>query len=641
MKNCFSVVFAFFVFFISNAQSPFCGYAKRDLVTASFASPTDVGKMNNYDVYFYKLDVAVENNSTYISGNVSIFSKAVKSFSEFVFELHDSLKIDSVVINNSKKTFSRSNGIVTVAINGSVPANSIVKTIIYYKGNTPQDLGSANGNGFSNSSSLKVTWSLSESYVAYEWWPCKQVLYDKADSAEIWITTDSANKAGSNGLLVNTTNLPNAKKRYEWKSHYPIDYYLISVSVAKYVEYNLYAHPEGYTDSILIQNYIYDTSVKVALNKTPSLIEMYSKIIGPYPFALEKYGHCMAPLYGGMEHQTMTTLGPSSAYTFDIITHELAHQWFGDFVTCGSWADIWLNEGFASYCEYISNERMATGNATSWMTNAMNGASNAGAYWVYVNDTLNTPTLFNSNSSYKKGAVILHMLRYEINNDSIFYLGIRNYLNAHKYATAVSKDFQLIMEQTSGKTLGYFFDQWLHGLGYPIFSGKWNQMNDNVSVLLSQTTSNPATTLFKTSIDIRLYYTGGDTLIKVWFDTISKNYSFYLVGKTIKNIVIDPNDRILNGIGTFTHDPLYNAIADVNGVKNNFTIYPNPVSEQLNLVNVNGCFIEVLDVTRKIILNKHVYEINSKLDVSELSSGLYFIRIEKNGAVSNLKFVKE
>ena len=197
------------------------------------------------------------------------------------------------------------------------------------------------------------------------------------------------------------------------------------------------------------------------------------------------------------------------------------------------------------------------------------------------------------------------------------------------------------MEQTSGKTLGYFFDQWLHGLGYPIFSGKWNQMNDNVSVLLSQTTSNPATTLFKTSVDIRLYYTGGDTLIKVWFDTISKNYSFYLVGKAIKNIVIDPNDRILNGIGTFTHDPLYNAIADVNGVKNNFTIYPNPVGEQLNLVNATGCFIEVLDVTGKIILSKHVYEINSMLDVSELNSGLYFIRIEKNGAVSNLKFVKE
>jgi len=420
MKAYFLFTVLLFNIFLSEAQNTFCGYAKRQVAATSFASPIDVSKMNNYNIYYYKLDVDVENNSTYISGNVSIFAKSVNTFSDFVFELHDSLQIDSVIINNLKKSFIRSNGIVTVSSNISYPANSNVQAIIYYKGNTPQDNSAAIGNGFSNSSTDHVTWSLSESFVASEWFPCKQVLNDKADSSDVWITTDSLNKAGSNGILKNITDFPNGKKRYEWKSSFPIDYYLISVAVAKYFEYDLYAHPAGYTDSILIQSYLYDSSVIGAVDNTPSMIEMYSKYFGLYPFAKEKYGHCMAPISGGMEHQTMTTLGPSSAYTFDIITHELAHQWFGDLVTCGSWADIWLNEGFASYCEYISNEKLATGNSITWMTNAMAMAKYSWG-WVYVHDTLNTSTLFDEYNSYKKGAVVLHMLRYEINNDSLFF----------------------------------------------------------------------------------------------------------------------------------------------------------------------------------------------------------------------------
>lgn len=636
MKTSLLFLFIIFNFFFSNAQNDFCGFAKTR-ATASYASPGDVSKMNNYDVYFYKLDVDVENNSTYISGNVSIYAKALATFSQFVFELHDSLQIDSVIINNSKNTFTRNNGIVTVSINGSIPINSSIKAIIYYRGNTPQDNSSANGNGFSTYSN--VTWSLSESYVASEWWPCKQVLYDKADSSEVWITTDSINKAGSNGLLKNITNLPNGKKRYEWKSHYPIDYYLISVTVAKYFEYDLYAHPVGYSDSILIQNYIYDTSVISALNFTPTFIEMYSQLFGLYPFAAEKYGHCMAPIHGGMEHQTMTTLGPSSAYTFDIITHELAHQWFGDLVTCGSWADIWLNEGFASYCEYISNEKLATGNAITWMNGAMTDAKYAWG-WVYVHDTLNTSTLFNLYSSYKKGAVILHMLRYEINNDSLFFLGLRNYLNAHKYSIAASTDFQKEMENVSGKNLGNFFNQWLYGLGYPVISAKWNQLNYKVMVMLTQTSTNASTPIFKTSVDIKFLYNGGDTLVKVLFDSSTKMYSFTLKNKLVNNIAIDPNDRILNDLGTITYDATFNAVDNLDETKNELIIYPNPANDKLNLTNAVGCKVEIFDISGKIILSKNISEINSSLDVSELVNGFYFIRIEKNGAVSNLKFVK-
>ena len=639
MKVYLLIAFLILSTFFSEAQNTFCGIAKRQIAATSFASPNDVKKMDNYDIYFYKLDVDVENNSTYISGNVSIFAKAVNTFSEFVFELHDSLKIDSVIINNSKKSFTRNSGVVSVVLGSSFSANSNVQAIIYYKGNTPQDNTAAIGNGFSNDPSLKVTWSLSESFVAYEWFPCKQVLYDKADSSEVWITTDAANKAGSNGLLKNITTLQNGKKRYEWKSKFPIDYYLISVAVAKYFVYDLYAHPVGF-DSILIQNYLYDSLVIPAVNNTPAMIEMYSQYFGLYPFAAEKYGHSMAPINGGMEHQTMTTLGPSSAYTFDIITHELAHQWFGDLVTCGSWADIWLNEGFASYCEYVSNEKLATGNSTSWMSSAMAMAKYSWG-WVYVHDTLNTSTLFDSYNSYKKGAVILHMLRYEINNDSVFFLGMRNYLKAYKYSTAVSADFQKVMEQTSGKNLNNFFTQWLYGLGYPTFSARWNVFNNYLYVNITQTTSNVAIPYFKTTLDVRVIFNSGDTTLRVWMDSLTRNYQLNVAGKTVKGIQLDVKNWILKDVGTITHDATFNAVANLNETKSDILIYPNPANDQLNLIHANECTINVIDISGKIVLSKNISENNSTLDVSNLAKGFYFIRIEKNGTVSNLKFVKE
>jgi len=173
----------------------------------------------------------------------------------------------------------------------------------------------------------QVTWTLSEPFSAYEWFACKQSLKDKADSCDVNITLPSNSMAGSNGLLINTVNL-GATKRFEWKHRYPIDYYLISISVAEYVEYNVYANPVGATNPILIHNFIHNNSgtlpnFQTDINETADFMELFSDLYGMYPFADEKYGHCMAPLSGGMEHQTMTTQGFFNA---GLTSHELAHQ---------------------------------------------------------------------------------------------------------------------------------------------------------------------------------------------------------------------------------------------------------------------------------------------------------------------------
>jgi len=636
----YSILFFTLLSYIPFAQSQSgCSLRTSGLSAAAVsATPADISKMNRYDVHFYKLDLTVQNNSVYMSGHAEMRAKVLQPIANITLQLHENLTIDSILLNNDTASYTRATDILTVNTNGILNANALFNLVIYYHGNAPSTGQGAIGNGFSNNAAKKVTWSLSEPYSAYEWWPCKQVLTDKADSAEVWITTDTINKAGSNGLLKNTVALGNGKVRYEWKTTYPIAYYLISVAVCPYNEFIQYAHPAG-ADSILIQNYLYKTTTeaeRAGINRTPELIELYSAKYGLYPFAKEKYGHTEAVFGGAMEHQTMSTMGDIG---FGVVSHELAHQWFGDMVTCGSWADIWLNEGFASYSEMVALENLVSiEEATNWMSDAMNMAR-AAQKTVFVNDSLNVPDIFSYFSTYKKGAVLLHMLRYEINNDSLFFLGMRNYLQAHKYNTARATNFKQTMEQTSGKNFTAFFNQWYYNPGYPVLSGQWNQWQDNIWIQLNQTPSE-ASTVFTTPIDVKLLYDGGDTTIRIQLDAPSKLFKLIVPGKTIYRILIDPDGHILHELFSMNKNLALDAQQNIQHEFDNLLTYPNPVQHTLTITGAKGCFIYLTDITGKQLA---VYQLNTEkeeVDCAWLPTGLYMLQVWRNGAVTHQKFFK-
>ncbi|MCS7073977.1 MAG: hypothetical protein NZ108_05885, partial [Bacteroidia bacterium] len=309
----------------------------------SLASDELKTQMNRYDVTFYKLDVNLERTSAYISGNATIQAKStVTALDTVAFELHDNMQIDSIKINGIPVSYDRNNHGIYAYPSTPIPAGQFVTAQIFYKGDAAQGGSAAIGDGLSSRASQtwgnRVTWSLSQPYSAYEWWPCKQVLADKADSVHVFVTTDSSNKVGSNGILTAVVNLPNGKRRYEWKSRYPINYYLISVAVAQYIDYSFYANIPG-VPPVLVQNYIYNNpqtlpNFQQDIDETDDMMILLSQRFGTYPFWREKYGHCMAPFAGGMEHQTMTTQG---FFERTLTAHELGHQWFGDNVTCASW----------------------------------------------------------------------------------------------------------------------------------------------------------------------------------------------------------------------------------------------------------------------------------------------------------------
>ena len=665
MKKIVYFLIATFTFTTAQSQHA-CATAKAKHFTSTYGKSAvlPIGYVppeNKYDLKFYHLNLNVERNTTYISGNVKSKAKVVvASLDSFAFLLHKNHIIDSVYVNGAKRNFVRQDSLVKATAGIPILLNTLFDAIVYYRGTCPSGGGAAIGDGYTAATSgswgNQATFSLSESLVAYQWFPCKQDLTDKIDSSWVFATTDSANMVGSNGLLKNVVSL-GSKKRYEWKSKYPIDYYLISVSTAKYRQYNFYAKPQYLApDSILIQNFIYDNAIynpawntqKIALNKMKQTIEMQSKLYGMYPFYKEKYGHCMAPLGGGMEHQTMTTLG---YFDFELDAHELGHQWWGDNVTCKAWKDIFINEGWASYTEYLCDQYLPTISGTSAATKMTSVhtsvMSQPGGSCYFTNaDTMNANVIFDSRLSYDKGSALIHMLRYTINNDSTFFNSIRGFQNTYKFNVASVIDFKNYMQTYSGINLTQFFNQWFYGQGYPTFDVKWNQTGGNFILQSIQTQSFPSSVpLFITDVDYRVSRTAKpDTVIRLAHANLTENYTIPLTG-SITSVFVDPANWILNKVIGPVKDVSLTATTGVYEqlAKADIFVGPNPTSDFINiyLYQTEKATIEITDITGKLIATQTIKN-EAQFDVSKYSNGIYNVTIKntQGEVVKTSKVVK-
>ena len=593
-------------------------------------SLSQIETTEDYDVFFYNLILKAERTTTDLSGVVEIHSKVTARFlTSFLFELHEDLVINSILINNVNATFSRSGSAVTVPVN--FIQGEIVVATIDYEGTPPN--ASTNplaGGGITNASSPtwgnQVTWSLSQPFSAYEWWPCKQSLTDKADSVFVSITTDSTNKAGSNGLLEAVVDLGNGKKRYEWQSFYPIDYYLISFSVAEYVDYSIYANPTGATSPILIQNYIYNNpqtlpNFQSEIDNTVDFLEHFSDLFGLYPFHNEKYGHCMAPVGGGMEHQTMTTQG---WFEDGLTAHELGHQWFGDNVTCATWADIWLNEGFASYSEYLMNEQFNAGNAPVLMQGVHNDVMDQPGGSVWVEDSLNTARIFSGRLTYDKGSAIIHTLRFLIDDDNIFFDILRTYQSQFTGSTARLPDFKLIAENLSGLDLTDFFSEWYYGEGFPTYSVTYNQVGTETIIEITQTTSMSGVTPFFTN-DLELKFTSQNNSIATYRIPITANVVNYSVpfANPIASVTIDPNNWIVNNDGVVSED--LNLVGINVPLVFDFEVYPIPSSDFLTVKSQVAGIAKLYDINGKWIKNLKVTQGKNTFEIVDLVNGNYIL----------------
>jgi aminopeptidase N len=541
-----SPVFSLFLAFIN-----FLMLSANDLPPAN--SQKTIPKYNwylDYDIKFYQIDLRVNDKDPYVAGNVSIKSEvSILRLDTFRFELNPKLTIDSVFAGKIKIVASRKEDVVSVPLPHPYHQKQSIIITVHYKGMSASE-------GFFSPLTTRqdtrwkipVTWTLSEPLGAKQWLPSKQYLPDKIDSAWIFITVPKKCKAGSNGILTGVTPIGKKEVRYEWKTKYPIAYYLLFFAVSEYKEYRFYAKI-NHKDSVLVQNFIYNRPQCLETNKelidqTGEYLKFFSSLYGDYPFLKEKYGHCMAPMGGGMEHQTMTTL---SSFNSTLVIHELAHQWFGDLVTCSNWQDIWVSEGFASYSEYLALDKLKSHDeAFSWMNSAHQNSLREmdGSVFVPWEERENDNRIFSYALSYKKGASILHMLRYELNNDSLFFNILREYLHIYKGVTTTSEDFKNVLNRLTANDYTWFFNEWYYGKGFPIYDISWKTQKDTLSITSLQIPSAKDGPIFKMHFDLQLTYSGGDTIVKLYQDKPKKSFKIPC-SKKVQQLTFDPHEWLL------------------------------------------------------------------------------------------------
>jgi aminopeptidase N len=647
MKKPVFLLFLFWINLASAQQIHPCAktkqmaFAKQSLRKNNL-SPAQAQLIEQYDVGFHHLSLAVERNNISISGNVRTIARSkVAALDTFLFQLHANYTVDSVIgSNQTAYNFIKLGDVTAVLLPQSIGLNQTLDVKIYYSGTAPSGASAAIGNGFSRGSSPtygnQITWSLSQPYSAYEWWPCKQSLQDKIDSIFVSVTTDTSNKVGSHGLLKQIEPQANGKHTYHWQSFYPINYYLVMVTVGQYTEYQQYAKPTGYADSIFIQHYIYNKPAAFNNNANSILatkpqVELFSDLFGLYPFHKEKYGHVMAPFSGGMEHQTMSSMG---IFNFGIVAHEVAHQWFGDNVTCATWSDIWLNEGFASYSEYLARKYLSPTTAAQEIAD-MHAFAKQQPGAVYVVDTANVNRLFSSALTYNKGASALRVLHYLL-GDSMFFKVCKTYQTRFANGNASTQDFNNLVNELSGKNYDFYFSEWIYGNGYPQFTTTWNEKDGMLYLKINQSNSENGG-LFTLPIELLVKRSIGDTLLVMNVKDLSNSLSLPIAGP-ISSVVFDPNVWILKN-SSISKNPSIGMLGETAAIR--YNIYPNPGKGK---VWVEPSFdaevrLEVYDLQGKLCLQSNGQE---SFDLEGLAKGLYVLKfMSKDEAVWVQKYQKD
>ena len=600
------------------------------------------------DISYYRIELDIDFDSESISGSVMIQgSVGLNNPDSLEFDLLNNMVVDTVKYNGQATTYTHQDDLIKIpAQSVAIPEGYNFLVNIIYHG-TPEHCG-AGGFKFDEHLGIDHIWTLSEAYCARSWWPSKDDPSDKADSVDIIITVPNEPDfiVASNGILVNMTETVN-KKVYHWKENYPITTYLISLAIYPYtVWYDQYISQLS-NDTMAIEHYVFPDRYEDSYSNyllTKDMLVLFSDLFGEYPFINEKYGHADFGWGGGMEHQTLTSMG---GYSQNLIAHEIGHQWWGNLITCKTFHDIWLNEGFARYCQALWWENQ---NGKEAYFNFMNDHAYYGGGTIYVEYPLNNSAIFNSSLSYNKASWVLHMLRNIVGYNTFFQI-LKEYgsNDSLAYNAAATSDFKNVCENVSGIELDDFFEQWIYGDYYPHYQlSWWSELEGVYKIKIEQTQS---TGYFTMPIDIALSGSHGsvviDTTIVVNNSGASQVYELSDLEFLLENVVLDPDGWILKEV-SYTTAGLKNIIAKNISVSN---AYPNPFNSSvkldyyidhelgdmdiiINILDISGRKIETL-INKRMSAGFHSIFWNS----NNSATGIYFIQLSTDSYINTQKIV--
>lgn len=428
---------------------------------------------DRYDVTRYRLNLRLDPAALSLDGYVHlVYASGFAGLQTVVLDLTDQLEVLAVSHPAGSLAYTHQGDSLAVHLPAGLALGQVDSFTVHYAGQPPEPtfnrglmyrtytLGGHQGVSVAN---------MSQPAYAKYWWPCKDKPGDKA-LCEVTITVPEGLTAVSNGKLVGSSSPEAGWTSFAWREDYPIASYLVSVAVADYVLQEDFCSTTAGSE-IPLNNWVFPPDAEDALvdfEPLCAMVEMCEGHFGPYPFQGEKYGHAEFLWTGGMEHQTVTSIGygslPGDGSRAWLIVHELGHQWFGDSLTPATWADIWLNEGFATYIEALWTEHLEGHEAylaklVSWREPGS---------WAVQGPVYDPMPVFPGRVIYDKGAWILHMLRGRL-GDGVFFPMVRDWAQGGQrpLATVTTEEFIAHASTWAGEDLGAFLWPYLTSTDIP------------------------------------------------------------------------------------------------------------------------------------------------------------------------------
>lgn len=633
----FLVSFTFQIFSAQDQNIDMKGLRSKEM--KSFAAKMNAGNANpntlNYDLQYQRMDLFLNPAVYNVSGSVTSHFKPNQAMSSIYFDLSNTLTVSSVQYHGVNLTFQQlATKEVKIDFQNPISANVLDSLTINYSG-----APSLSNNAFNTTtqSGTAVMATLSEPYGAQDWFPTKQSLNDKIERFDIKITAPSQYNVASNGTLMSETSLAGNLKRTFWRTQYPTAAYLIAISITNFTKLtdNIGTPPFPFI------NYVYpstaaDPASMANIEWTKQAMTTFETYFGPYPFRNEKYGHMQFMYGGGMEHQTMSSMG---GWDRGLIAHELAHQWFGDKVTCGAWNDIWLNEGFATFGQHLAYEKLIMTNAQfmTYLIGERDYITGQPGGSVYVADANlgSIGTIFSGRLSYSKGAYVLRMMKW-ILGETAFYNMIKDYHArpnlAYKYA--VTGDFKNSVLTSTGIDFTEFFNDWIYGQGYPTYNIRWKQTGNSITFKASQTQSHTSVSFFDMPLPVKVNGTAGQVAYFALNNTSNNQYFTETVSFPVASVQFNYEYQILEKNSTVAQDATL-GIEEID--LENFGLYPNPAKNEIYLKGVKKSTDFKIYSADARLVKSGVYNPAKPINISNLSPGIYLLQIHER----NLKFVKE
>ncbi|MEU8712949.1 M1 family metallopeptidase [Streptomyces sp. NPDC048663] len=414
-----------------------------------------------FDARHYDLDVAYNPDTDRLDGVTTLTARATQNLSSFDLDLQK-LEVARVEVNGRNARFTRSGDEITITPRSTLPKGREFTVSVTY-GGIPEALSGpiVFGSDYGWMKTADGVFVACEPNAASTWFPSSDHPSDKA-TYDIRIKAPKGLTGVSNGRLVSTYD-KGASTYTHWRESRPMATYLATATIGKF-DVRTGRTPSGIPIYVAIDPVLANSNSVDVYAVTAAATDYWSKLFGPYPF--EETGAIVDDMpEAGFSLEVQSKPAYSAVRNESTIVHELAHQWFGDSVSVAQWKDIWLNEGFATYAQWLWAEHQGTRSAHDSFLAGYDSRPADNAFWQTVVADPQRDTMFAS-AVYQRGAMTLQMLRERI-GDTAFFKLLPAWTKLHRYGNADTADFIRLAEKISGRQLDDLFQTWLFTPGKP------------------------------------------------------------------------------------------------------------------------------------------------------------------------------